>query len=173
MYYFVCHIDTIAFHWQEKSTLLTNENKRIDHPRIKIVKCVGAKAQFFLLKAACGKSSSCRFSFPAARIAFTEATKYVSFGFFSFVFWFSSPPRKVWTSLSVAIRIFQCFSSHNPRKFRQTTADWELWRLCRSFINLTEWRERRVMCQQLISDIKHTWKNTLFFHVCCYGFSQG
>ena len=45
MYYFVCHIDTIAFHWQEKSTLLMNENKRIDHPPIKIVKCVGAKAQ--------------------------------------------------------------------------------------------------------------------------------
>lgn len=44
MYYFVCHINTIAFHWQEKSTLLKNENKRIDHPPIKIVKCVGAKA---------------------------------------------------------------------------------------------------------------------------------
>ena len=45
MYYFVCHKDTIAFHWQENSTLLTNENKRIDHPPIKIVKYVGAKAQ--------------------------------------------------------------------------------------------------------------------------------
>ena len=27
--------------------------------------------------------------------------------------------------------------------------------------------------QQLIGDIKHTWKNTIFFHVCCCGFSQG
>ena len=42
MYYFVYHINTIAFYWQEKSTLLMNENKRIDNPRIQIVKCVGA-----------------------------------------------------------------------------------------------------------------------------------
>mgnify|MGYP006963853548 CR=1 FL=1 len=27
MYYFVYHIDTISLYWQEKSTLLTNENK--------------------------------------------------------------------------------------------------------------------------------------------------
>ena len=51
--------------------------------------------------------------------------------------------------------------------------DREWWRLCRSFINLTEWREWRVTCQQLIGNIKHTWKNIVFFHVCCYGFSQG
>ena len=45
----------------------------------------------------------------------------------------------------------------------------------RSFINLTEWRQMRVKCQQLIGDIKHTLKknNTIFFHECCYGFSQG
>ena len=30
-----------------------------------------------------------------------------------------------------------------------------------------------VTCQQLIGDIKHTWKNTIFFDVCCYDFSQG
>ena len=42
MYYFVYHINTIAFYWQEKSTLLMNENKRIDNPRIQIVKSVGA-----------------------------------------------------------------------------------------------------------------------------------
>ena len=41
-YYFVYHVNTIAFYWQEKSTLLMNENKRIDNPRIQIVKCVGA-----------------------------------------------------------------------------------------------------------------------------------
>ena len=29
MYYFVYHINTIALYWQEKSTLLMNENKRI------------------------------------------------------------------------------------------------------------------------------------------------
>ena len=41
-YYFVYHVNTIAFYWQEKSTLLMNENKRIDSPRIQIVKSVGA-----------------------------------------------------------------------------------------------------------------------------------
>ena len=30
MYYFVYHINTIAPWWKEKSTLLMNENKRID-----------------------------------------------------------------------------------------------------------------------------------------------
>ena len=41
------------------------------------------------------------------------------------------------------------------------TLDRERRRLCRSFSNLTEWRERRVTCQQLIGDIKYTRKNTI------------
>ena len=41
-YDFVYHVNTIAFYWQEKSTLLMNENKRIDNSRIQIVKSVGA-----------------------------------------------------------------------------------------------------------------------------------
>ena len=41
-YDFVYHVNTIAFYWQEKSTLLMNENKTIDNPRIQIVKSVGA-----------------------------------------------------------------------------------------------------------------------------------
>ena len=117
MYYFVYHINTIALYRQEKSTLLINESKRIDNPRVKIVKCVGAKTrdeksverlqkqndgrnfQYAKLsvidlvltdrrnllgsqpKSACGKSSSCRFSFSAARNAITKATEYVNFGF--------------------------------------------------------------------------------------------
>ena len=32
MYYFVYHINTMALYWQEKSTLLMNENERIDNP---------------------------------------------------------------------------------------------------------------------------------------------
>ena len=39
---------------------------------------------------------------------------------FLLVYWFSSPSRKVWTSLS-AIRIFLCFSRHNSRNIWQTT----------------------------------------------------
>ena len=45
LYYFVYHTNTVALYWQEKSTLLMIENKRIDNPRIKIVKCVSAKTQ--------------------------------------------------------------------------------------------------------------------------------
>ena len=82
------------------------------------------------------------------------------------VFWFSSPSRKVCSW------IFQCFRGHNLKKLQQTTLDWEWWRLCHSFINLTERRERRVMCQQLIGDIKHK-KNIIFFYTSCYGFCQG
>ena len=108
-------------------------------------------------KSACDKSSSCRFLFSAAWNAINKATEYVTIGFLS-VFWFSFYSRKVWTSLSV--------SSHNPNTSRQKTLDWEWWRLCCSFINLTEWRERRVTCQQLIDNIKHTWKDTIFFQVC-------
>ena len=40
--YYVFHINTIALYWQEKSTLLMNENKKIDNLRIQIVKCIGA-----------------------------------------------------------------------------------------------------------------------------------
>ena len=40
--FFVYHINTIA----QESTLLINENERIDNPQKKIVKCAGAKAQY-------------------------------------------------------------------------------------------------------------------------------
>ena len=64
--------------------------------------------------------------------AFTNATDYVifvlfCFVFFSFVFWFSSPSAKCWTSISASDTNFQCFSSHCQRKFRQTTVHWK-WR---------------------------------------------
>ena len=43
MYYFVYLVDTIAFYWQEKSSLLMNKKKkeRIYNPRKKVVKHVG------------------------------------------------------------------------------------------------------------------------------------
>ena len=95
----------------KKSTWLMNENKRIDNSRLKIVKCVGGKAQDEKLrwnttktnngrnilskKSACGKSSSCRFLFSAKR----NAIEYVAFGF-SFRVWVFSPFRE---SLNVTI----------------------------------------------------------------------
>ena len=77
----------------------------------------------------------------------------LSFVFLS-VFGFSSFSRKVWTSLSVSDTDFSVFWQPQSEKFRQTTLDWEWWRLRRSFINLIEWRERLVTSQQLIGDIK-------------------
>ena len=59
---------------------------------------------------------------------------------FLLVYWFSSPSRKVWTSLSVSgtdfFSVFAAITQEVPRKYLY----WELWRLCCSFINLTEWR---------------------------------
>ena len=46
LYYFGYLINTVALSWREKSTLWTNENKRIDNPRIKSVKCLGDQAQY-------------------------------------------------------------------------------------------------------------------------------
>ena len=70
-------------------------------------------------------------------------------------------------------RIFQCFSSHYPKRFRQTTLKWEWWRPRRSLINPAEWRDRWVTCQQLMA-ISNSRENILyFFLVCCSGFSQG
>ena len=80
---------------------------------------------------------------------------------------------RLWTSLSVSGKDFLAFNSHKLKKFWQTTLDWEWWRLCRLFINQTKWRERGLTCQQLIGDIKHTWKDFVFFPACCYGFSEG
>ena len=83
---------------------------------------------------------------------------------FIFVFWFSSPSRKVWTPLCKRNGFFIAWM------------DWGEWlRLCRSFVNPTEWRERRVTRRQPIGDIKHTWKNIVFCTcVRCYvPFSQG
>ena len=109
-----------------------------------------------------GKSSSCRFSFSAARNANTKATEYVTFGF-SFCTLVFPLLEKFEPHCLSAIRIFQCFNRHNLWKFRQPTLYWESWRLCRSFINLTEWRQRRVTCQQLIGYINTREKIRYFF----------
>ena len=46
-----------------------------------------------------------------------------------------------------ALRIFQCFSGHIPKeKFREMTLNCEWRMLYRSFVSLTERRERRVTC---------------------------
>ena len=96
-----------------------------------------------------------------------------NFWFFLLVFWFFLLLGKFECHFLWAMQIFQCFSSHNPKRFRQTTLDWEYWRLYHSFINLIEWRERQVTCQQLIGDMKHMWKKyRIFSNVLLLLFSE-
>ena len=89
-----------------------------------------------------------------------------NFRVFLFVYWFFHLLEKFEPHCLSAIRIFQCFSRHNPRKVRQTTLYWESWRLCPSFIKKSDVSGANWLYQ-------HTWKNTIFFHACFYGFSQG
>ena len=123
-------------------------------------------------KSASGKSSSCRFSFSAERNANTKATEDVTSSFL-LVYWFSYPCRKVWTSLSVSNTYF--FSVLDAIIWESSDKQLLL-RIVRAlpFIHQPD----RVAPKA--SDVsaadwlyQHTWKNTIFFHVCCYGFSQG
>ena len=109
-------------------------------------------------KSASDKSSSCRFSFSAVR-KLTQTPLNTQLSVFLLVYWFPSLPGKFEPDCLSAIRIFWCFSHHNSRKSRETTC--KSWRLRRSFINLTEWRQRRVTCKQLIGFI-----NTRYFFTC-------
>ena len=135
---------------------IINENKRMCNPHVKIGKCVGALkmntcvaslhgptfqyTKFSVIelvltdkrnlsgtrqKSACSKSFSCRFLLSAAKNVITKATEYVISGFS-----FSSPSRKVWTSLSVSdteISVFYlnkffvlfCFAFFQSRTFRR------------------------------------------------------
>ena len=112
---------------------------------------------------ASGKSSRCRFSFLAARIRNFRIRNFrFSFSFNGFLPLLGKFERHcLW-----AIRIFQCFSCRNRKKFRRTTLYYESWRLYRSFINLTEWRQRGVTCQQ-----SHVKKYRIFSRVLLRLFS--
>ena len=85
-------------------------------------------------KSASGKSSGCRYFHHQPREILTPKPPNTQLSVFLLECWFSSPLRKVWISLSVNLY-------------------WESWRLCRSFINLTEWRQRLVTCKQPIGYI--------------------
>ena len=104
---FLIHINMIALYWRKKLTFTTNGNKKIQ--------CI---------KSTCGKSSCIRFSFSATRNFITKATEYITFGF-SFHILFLPLIGKFECHCLPAIQIFQCFSSHNLKKFWQTTLDWE------------------------------------------------
>ena len=97
-------------------------------------------------KSASEKSSSCRFSFSAERNANTKATEYVTFGF-SFGILVFFPFYK-----QLVLRIVKALPfTHQPHRVAAKASD----------VSLADW------------PYQHTWKNTIFFHVFCYCFSQG
>ena len=95
-------------------------------------------------KSACSKSSSSRFSFSATRNTIIQVKDLTFSISFRILFYFPFLGNFEWHR-SLELRIFLFFlSSHNSRKSRHITLDWERSSLCHSFINLT----------QLIGDIK-------------------
>ena len=100
-------------------------------------------------KSAGVQSSSCRFSFSAERNANTKATEYATFGFsFGILVFFP-----FWTSLNRWYGFFSVSAAIIRESSDKQLLFRESWRLCRSFINLTEWRQRRMTCKQLIGFI--------------------
>ena len=79
-----------------------------------------------------------KYHYPSQRPNFRYFFSYFVLLPLSRIFWVTSSVRNTNCSLFF-------FSSHNSRKSRQATLDWEQSTLCHSFINLT----------QLIGDIKH------------------
>ena len=123
-------------------------------------------------KSASGKSSSCRFSFSAERNADTKATEYATSGFsFSILVFF--PFQE---SLNLIVCQRYGFFSVLTAIIRESSDKQLVLRIVKAlpFIHQPD----RVAPKA--SDVsaadwlyQHTWKNTIFFHVCCYGFSQG
>ena len=73
-------------------------------------------------------------------------------------------------AIYLRVPLFKWLSSHNPRKFWQTTLEWERWTFCHLFNDPTRWRERRVTCQELIDEVKHTSKKYHNFTWAIKGF---
>ena len=113
----------------KKSQLfLMNENKRIDNPRMKIVKSVNWRYRALEKE---------------MRWNTTKANNGRHFQY---------------TKFTVIDLVF-------TDKFRQTTLDWEWWRLRCSFINLTEWCERQVTFSSWLA-ISNTREKIRYFFTC-------
>ena len=123
-------------------------------------------------KSANGKSFSGQFSFSDERNANTKATEYATFGF-SLVRWFPSLSRKVWTSQSVSDTDFL---SVLATKIRENCNIQLVLRIVKAlpFIHQPDQVAPKASGVSAADWLyQHTWKNTIFFHVCCYGFSLG
>ena len=92
---------------------------------------------------------------------------------FLWVYWFSSPSIRVWTSLSVSDAVF---FSVLAAIIRESSDKQLVLRIVKAlpFIHQPD-RGAPKASDVSAADwqYQHTWKNTTFFHVCCYGFPQG
>ena len=55
----------------------------------------------------------------------------------------------------------------------EITRNWKQWKKLNFRVEHKLWKEISYLQARVISDIEHMWKNTIFFHVCCYGFCKG
>ena len=97
-----------------------------------------------------------------------------NFRFFLSSVWPSSPSRQFWTTVSVSDTnsVFQCFrSGSNSRK--HWIENGEGFAIYSSTWQSGAKGAKGVTCQQLIGDVKHTWKIIVFSLLYSYGFSQG
>ena len=107
-------------------------------------------------KPARGKSSSCRFSFSAERNANAKATEYVTFDF-------SSPFRKVWTSLSISdTDFFLCLAVRIRDSFDKQL----VLRIVKALLFIHQLDRAAPKASDVAAAdwlYQDTWKNTMFF----------
>ena len=103
-------------------------------------------------------------SFPAEGNGNTKATKFVTFGFPFCILVFFLFQKTFNLTVDERYNFFSVLAAI----IRQTSDKlfvMRIERVCVSFINLTEWRQRRVTCQQLI-DYINTGEKIRYFFTC-------
>ena len=121
------------------------------------------------------RPKSASVSFSAERNADTNATEFVTFGFLLYI-GFLPLLGKFEPHCLLAIQIFLCFRRHNSRSSKKLL----MLRIVKALllsINNGHQPDRVVLKASDVSAAdwlyQQTWKNIVFFHVCCYGFSKG
>ena len=90
------------------------------------------------------------------------------------VYWFSFPTRKAWNSLSVSH--MNCFISVLAAIFRESSDKQFVLRIVKALPFIHQPDQAALKASDMSAAdwlYQHTWKNTIFFHVCCYSLSQG
>ena len=121
-------------------------------------------------KSASGKSSSCQFWFSAERNGNTKAIEYVTFGF-SFSILVFLP------FLSLNLTVCQRYGilSVLAAIIRESSDKQLVLRIVKTLTFIYQPDRGAPKAGDVSADwlYQRTWKNTIFFHVCCCSFSQG